>query len=71
MNDLKLRNIPITPELGSNGGYIPTIYRLRVEAVDGDGNITHCGEDGSRTFRPGENRDVPGGDIPMSPGSCN
>ena len=71
VSDLKLRNIPITPELGSNGGYIPTIYRLRVEAVDASGNITHCGEDGSRTFRPGENRDVPGGDIPMNPGSCN
>ena len=71
VNDLKLRNIPITPELGSNGGYIPTIYRLRVEAIDGSGNITHCGEDGNRTFRPGENRDVSNADIPMNTGSCN
>lgn len=71
VSDLKLRNIPITPELGSNGGYIPTIYRLRVEAIDGDGNVTHCGEDGNRTFRPGENRDVSNADIPMSAGSCN
>lgn len=71
VNDLKLRNIPVRPELGANGGYIPTAFRLRVEALDGSGNVTHCGEDANRTFRPGENRDVSNADIPMSTGGCN
>ena len=71
VNDLKLRNIPVTPELGANGGYVPTAFRLRVQAVDGNGVVTHCGEDANRTFRPGENRDVSNADIPMNAGDCN
>lgn len=67
------RGVPVSPQPGSNNKYNPTMYHLKVEALDSRNDIVYCGwATTARAFRPGSN--VNGnrsGDITLATGSCN
>jgi hypothetical protein len=67
------RGVPVSPEPGSNNKYNPTMYHLKVEALDSQDDIAYCGWGITpRAFRPGSN--VNGnrsGNITLTTGACN
>lgn len=71
-NTIIARGIPVDPQMGSNNTYNPTMYTLKLEALDSDGAVTHCGWDNvSRAYRPGDNKKgISSGNIDLKPGTC-
>ena len=67
------RGIPVDPQMGSNDKYNPTMYSIKLEALDSSGAVTYCGWDNvARAFRPGNNKNGNlTGNINVLSGACN
>lgn len=72
-NVIYARGTPVDPQMGSNEQYNPTMYTIKVEALDDNDTVSHCGWDNTkRAFRPGSNENGNrSGDINVVSGTCN
>ena len=69
--EIVIRNVPVDPQSGANDSFVPTSYKLVVEGLDDAGNVSWCGEEGNRIFRPGLNGNGTNSDINLTSGACN
>ncbi len=66
-DEVIIRQIPSTPVQGPTGGYAPTNYKLRLQALDAGGTTTYCSVT-SRAINPGD--DNIGGNVIVYAAEC-
>jgi hypothetical protein len=63
-----IRNVPVAPEEGVGGAFLPTQYELTLEALDAGDNVTHCAKD-QRPLDPGDAK-LDNSDLMLVAGEC-